>query len=416
MRLTDTGGARDVAGWQWDVALSFASEQRGYVEQVAKALKARGVRCFYDADEQIELWGKYLAEELPAIYSERAAAAVVFVSAEYAARDWTRLERRAALNRAVRERQEYVLPARFDDTPLPGLLLDMVAVELRGQTPEQFAGKVAEKLAALGITGPAPRSPAVLHSGDGTSGPLKAWARKYRQAEIGDRSPPTEQQLLDSVYFDLTDMRKAIRRAKAAAPSRVLGFGVTYSEFVFVNKLCDWLANYLLGETQRKDPLNLKPELAPVSRRLRQVARYREDLESANVLCLVLVDAVPRECIAEFWDGICHDFAGIGRYLALVFTGDGSTAFPPEVAVLPPPRFDLEDVALWAEEMISRRGWPPDMADAWTDLLRDEALDNGELDVPALYEAMDRSIQAIRFEPDEFRVKLEMRIRHANPA
>jgi hypothetical protein len=29
------------------------------------------VRCFYDADEQIELWGKYLAEELPAIYGSR---------------------------------------------------------------------------------------------------------------------------------------------------------------------------------------------------------------------------------------------------------------------------------------------------------------------------------------------------------
>ncbi len=70
------------------------------------------MRCFYDADEQIDLWGKYLAEELSAIYGEQAAAAVVFVSAEYAARDWTRLERRAALNRAVRERQEYVLPAR----------------------------------------------------------------------------------------------------------------------------------------------------------------------------------------------------------------------------------------------------------------------------------------------------------------
>ena len=51
------------------------------------------MRCFYDADEQIELWGKYLAEELPASYAERAAAVVVFVSAEYAARDWTRLER-----------------------------------------------------------------------------------------------------------------------------------------------------------------------------------------------------------------------------------------------------------------------------------------------------------------------------------
>ena len=101
-------------------------------------MKARGVRCFYDADEQMELWGKYLAEELPAIYAEQAAAVVVFVSAEYAARDWTRLERRAALNRAVRERREYVLPARFDDTLLPGLLSDLVTIDLRGRSPQQF--------------------------------------------------------------------------------------------------------------------------------------------------------------------------------------------------------------------------------------------------------------------------------------
>ena len=84
-------------GWRWDVALPFAGAQRHYVEQVAQALKARGARCFYDADEQIELWGKYLAEELPAIYGEQAAAVVVFISAEYAARDWTRHERGASI-------------------------------------------------------------------------------------------------------------------------------------------------------------------------------------------------------------------------------------------------------------------------------------------------------------------------------
>jgi thioredoxin-like negative regulator of GroEL len=156
-----TGASGDAAPgaqprWQWDVALSFAGAQRPYVEQVASALQARGVRCFYDADEQIDLWGKYLAEELPAVYAEQAAAVVVFVSAEYAARDWTRLERRAALNRAVRERQEYVLPARFDDTPLPGLLSDMVAVDLRGRTPQQFAAMIADKLARLAISASAP--------------------------------------------------------------------------------------------------------------------------------------------------------------------------------------------------------------------------------------------------------------------
>jgi hypothetical protein len=134
---------------QWDVALSFAGAQRDYVERVAKALKARGVRCFYDADEQVELWGKYLADELPAIYGEQAAAVVIFMSAEYAAREWTRLERRTALARAVRERQEYVLPARFDDTALPGLPSDMVTVDLRIRKPRQFAAMIVGKLAAL---------------------------------------------------------------------------------------------------------------------------------------------------------------------------------------------------------------------------------------------------------------------------
>ena len=121
-----------------------------------------GVCCFYDADEQIELWGKHLAEELPAICGEQAAAVVVFISAEYAARDWTQLERRAALARAVQERREYVLPARFDDASLPGLLRDMVTVDLRGWPPEQFGAMIDAKLAALGITLAGGRGPPTL--------------------------------------------------------------------------------------------------------------------------------------------------------------------------------------------------------------------------------------------------------------
>ena len=101
-RDIDAGvGAR--SGRRWDVALSFAGAQRDYVSQVAQALKVRGVRCFYDADEQVRLWGTYLAEELPRIYAQESAAVVVFVSADYAEGDWTRLERRAAFSRAVRE-------------------------------------------------------------------------------------------------------------------------------------------------------------------------------------------------------------------------------------------------------------------------------------------------------------------------
>ena len=130
--------------------------QREYVGQVAEALKARGVRCFYDADEQVRLWGTYLAEELPRIYARESAAVVVFISADYVGRDWTRLERRAAFSRAVAEAGVYVLPARFDDSELPGLLPDMVTVDLRRYTPEQFADLVVAKLTGLGISPPSP--------------------------------------------------------------------------------------------------------------------------------------------------------------------------------------------------------------------------------------------------------------------
>jgi hypothetical protein len=89
---------------------------------------------------------------------------VVFLSADYAGRDWTRLERRAAFSQAVAEAGVYVLPARFDDSELPGLLPDVVTIDLRRYTPAQFADLIVEKLADL-ATSPSPpgganRSPA----------------------------------------------------------------------------------------------------------------------------------------------------------------------------------------------------------------------------------------------------------------
>ncbi len=180
---------------RWDVALSFAGAQRPYVKRVAAALRARGVRCFYDADEQIDLWGRYLAEELPVIYAERASVVVVFVSADYAAGDWTNLERRAALNRAVRERREYVLPARFDDTALPGLLSDMVAIDLRAITPERFGMMVADKLGRLEViaSGTAPPTPEMRNGEDRwqrPNAPRRPHRGTSRSTDIHSRRTP----------------------------------------------------------------------------------------------------------------------------------------------------------------------------------------------------------------------------------
>jgi hypothetical protein len=38
--------------------------------------------------------------------------------------------------------------SRFDDAPLPGLLSDMVAIDLCGRTPQEFAAMITAELAA----------------------------------------------------------------------------------------------------------------------------------------------------------------------------------------------------------------------------------------------------------------------------
>ena len=46
--------------FEYKVALSFAGEQRDYVEKVSKELTRLNVKHFYDYKEQVDLWGKIL--------------------------------------------------------------------------------------------------------------------------------------------------------------------------------------------------------------------------------------------------------------------------------------------------------------------------------------------------------------------
>lgn len=49
---------------RYDIVLSFAGEDRGYVEDVAEFLNDRGVVVFYDKYEQVTLWGKKFTRTL----------------------------------------------------------------------------------------------------------------------------------------------------------------------------------------------------------------------------------------------------------------------------------------------------------------------------------------------------------------
>lgn len=132
--------------FDYDVCLSFASEDRVYVRKVAARIQQLGVRVFFDEYEQVQLWGKDLYTHLDYVYRQAARYCVLFVSQHYARRVWTNHERRSAQARALTENQEYLLPARFDSTELAGLPPTVGYIDLRRRSPIRFAELLFEKL------------------------------------------------------------------------------------------------------------------------------------------------------------------------------------------------------------------------------------------------------------------------------
>ena len=148
--VTPAVGAAPELGrrYPYDVALSFAGEQRAYVELVAADLKSQGVKVFYDAYERVVLWGKDLYTHFDEVYQKQARFAVVFASAEYASKAWPKHELRSAQARALKEKGEYLLPARFDDTEIPGVPSTISYIDLRSVTPAELSTLIQEKLRA----------------------------------------------------------------------------------------------------------------------------------------------------------------------------------------------------------------------------------------------------------------------------
>ena len=137
---------------KYDVALSFAGEDREFVEETARALRDRRIKVFYDRYEEADLWGKDLYSHLRDVYTNQAEFTIIFISQHYARKLWTSHERESAQARAFEEHREYILPARFDAAEIPGILTTTGYVDLREKTPQQLAELIEQKVASLGST------------------------------------------------------------------------------------------------------------------------------------------------------------------------------------------------------------------------------------------------------------------------
>lgn len=133
--------------YDYDVALSFAEEDRLYVEAVATCLASHSVKVFYDAFEKNTLWANDLYQYLYDIYNKKARFCVLFLSRHYASKKWTLHECRAAQERQLfSDNEQYILPARFDDTVIPGIRSTIHYLDLKHLQPDGCAQEILRKI------------------------------------------------------------------------------------------------------------------------------------------------------------------------------------------------------------------------------------------------------------------------------
>lgn len=137
--------------FDFDVAVSFAGEDRGLVAEVVEGLKERGISVFYDRDYTAEMWGENLVGYLQSVYQLRARFMIMFVSDHYRDKMWTRHELRSAQSRALQQDSAYILPVRLDDTELPGLHLTTGYLDAREVSAEGIVEATVGRLGAARV-------------------------------------------------------------------------------------------------------------------------------------------------------------------------------------------------------------------------------------------------------------------------
>jgi hypothetical protein len=184
----------------YDLAVSFAGEQRDYVAATVAACKALGLTVFYDKDKNNEWWGGNFIRHQRSVYSAETRFFVPFISTEYLAKPIPMDEFSAAMMTAVKQGDGYILPVLVGDVRVPPDLLHPHIHYLRSDdhTPEQLAEALARKVSESRQAGTLPTE----------LGPVVAEALKLRLPRVAHREWSKYEEL-ERIFGHLADRYSA---------------------------------------------------------------------------------------------------------------------------------------------------------------------------------------------------------------
>lgn len=135
--------------YRYEVAISFAGEDRAFAEAVAKGLREAGVEVFYDNFYAADLWGADLSVNLREVYHDSSEFCIMILSQHYVDKMWTNFERQQAIERLIKQKGKvYVLPVRLDgfSGDVPALSGSIGYLSVRRNEPEKVVNAFLEKV------------------------------------------------------------------------------------------------------------------------------------------------------------------------------------------------------------------------------------------------------------------------------
>jgi len=135
--------------YSYDVAISFAGENRKFAEAVATGLREADVNVFYDNFYASDLWGEDLSLSLRKVYHEESQFCIMVISEPYVEKMWTNFERQQAIERLIKQKgKAYILPVRLDGykRDIPGLSGMIGFLSVDSSQPEKVVDAFLKKI------------------------------------------------------------------------------------------------------------------------------------------------------------------------------------------------------------------------------------------------------------------------------
>jgi hypothetical protein len=220
--------------------------------------------------------------------------------------------------------------------------------------------------------------------------------------------PPIEIDIVSTVTFDLTDIKKAIIGRLDSLIRGIVAFSVPYGDGIFLTNVCDYLASFG-DQTVCKQPNPLTADISSAEEVVQILSAYRdEELQSADVIFPIHAEGVPIEIIVGFLEKLEVAMGTLRRRLILLIVVAEGT--PPIVGVcaLPAPRVTREDLSMWLRDRLeilrahANHTVPAAIVHHWAEAIAKKAHTERGLNLRSVYDHLERTLLRFHDDPEAF--------------